>query len=252
MSMAGQLRVLADPAALAAEAAGLIAAEAAAAIADRGRFTLALSGGTTPRATYERLAAAPFCTAIDWARVQIFYGDERCVPPDDPRSNHAMARAALLDHVPLPAANIHRMRGEDPPEQAAIAYTAALQACFGGDPDTGPPAEGFDLVLLGLGGNGHTASLFPGLPAVTERRRWVMAQYVEVAGMWRLTLTPVVLNAARRVVFLVAGRDKAAVLRRVLCGPPEPLVLPAQAISPASGGLLWLADRAAAAQMSLP
>jgi 6-phosphogluconolactonase len=156
---------------------------AAESIAERGRFTLALSGGDTPRSVYACLATPDYSDRIDWSRVLVFFGDERCVPPEDPRSNYHMARSALFDHVPLPAANIHRIRGEDEPDQAAAAYAAELQDTFGGDAVAGgPPPDGFDLILLGLGSNGHTASLFPGLVVVTESVHWVMAQYVEVAS----------------------------------------------------------------------
>ena len=221
-----------------AGAADFIAALAAEAIAARGRFTIALSGGNTPKPVYQRLASA----ALDWTRVHVFFGDERCVPPDDPRSNYHMARAALLDHVAIPAENVHRMRGEDPPEAAAEAYAADLRTALGED-------GRLDLVLLGLGHDGHTASLFPGLAAVTETRRTVMACYVEFVGMWRLTLTPPTINAARRVAFLVAGADKAEVLHRVLQGPRQPVVLPAQAIRPTEQPALWLIDAAAAAKL---
>jgi 6-phosphogluconolactonase len=220
------------------------------ALAERGRFTFAFSGGNTPRPVYARLASAVYRDRIDWSRVQVFFGDERCVPPDDPRSNYYMARTVLCDHVPIPAANVHRIHGEDPPEQAAAEYAAELERTFGGDAKTGgPPPDGFDLVLLGMGDNGHTASLFPGLAAVTESIHWVMAQYVEVVGMWRLTLTPVILNAANHVAFLVAGADKAEMLSKVLEGPYQPVVLPAQIITPTHGELHWLVDAAAAAHL---
>jgi 6-phosphogluconolactonase len=182
--------------------------------------------------------------------VQVFFGDERGVPPDDPRSNYHMVRTALLERVPLPAANIHRIRGEEDPERAAADYAATLQRTFGGDAAAGgPPPEGFDLILLGMGDNGHTASLFPGLAAVTERRRWVMALYVEVAGLWRITLTPVIINAARKTAFLVAGAPKAEMLHRVLEGPYQPVVLPSQIVKPTSGELHWLVDAPAAARL---
>jgi 6-phosphogluconolactonase len=231
-------------------AADLIIASGAKAVAARGRFTLALCGGGTPRPVYARLASAGCRDRIDWSKVQIFFGDERCVPPDDPQSNYRMARAALLEHVPLEPGSIHRMRGEDVPEKAAADYTDALQRTFGGDAATGgPPPEGFDLILLGMGDNGHTASLFPGLAAVTETARWVMAQYVEAAGMWRVTLTPVIINAARQVVFLVSGAEKADMLQRVLEGPCQPVVLPSQIIKPTRGELHWLLDAPAAANL---
>jgi len=220
------------------------------AIAERGRFTFAFSGGNTPRPVYERLASAGYIDRIDWSKVQIFFGDERCVPPDDPRSNYHMARTTLCDHVPIPPANVHRIHGEDPPEQAAEEYAEELGRTFSDNARKGgSPASGFDLVLLGMGDNGHTASIFPGLAAVTESVHWVMAQYVEVVGMWRVTLTPVILNAAQHVAFLVAGADKAEMLSKVLEGPYQPVVLPAQIIKPTHGELHWLVDAAAAAQL---
>ena len=228
----------ADFASLVSGAADTIAASAAESIAERGRFTLALSGGNTPRPVYQRLATA----AIDWSRVHLFFGDERCVSPRDARSNYHMAKLALLDRVPIPQGHVLRMRGEDPPEAAAEAYAVELRRSLGDD-------GRLDLVLLGLGHDGHTASLFPGLGAVTETRRTVMASYVEFVGMWRLSLTPVAINAARRVVFVVTGDDKAEILYRVLQGPRQPVVLPAQAIRPAERPAIWLVDRAAAARL---
>jgi 6-phosphogluconolactonase len=192
---------------LVAGAADLIAAHAADAVADQGRFSIALSGGNTPRPVYERLAKA----GLDWTRVHLFFGDERCVPPEDSRSNYHMAKAALIDRIPIPPANVHRMRGEDIPEAAAEAYADELVGALG-------PDGRLDLVLLGLGDNGHTASLFPGLAAVAETKRTVLAAYVEVVGMWRLTLTPPPINAAGRVVFLAAGDGLAEILHRVLYG----------------------------------
>jgi 6-phosphogluconolactonase len=224
---------------------------AGAAVRANGRFVVALSGGSTPERLYALLAAAPYAGRVDWPRVHVFWGDERCVPPDDRASNYRMARAALLDRVPVPEENVHRMRGEDDPVAAAAAYEQELRKVFV-TPD-GPPAcsagRRFDLVLLGMGDNGHTASLFPGTPAVHETEHWVMAQYVEAVSMWRLTLTPVVINAGAEVMFLVSGANKAAMLRRVLKGPYEPTALPAQAIAPHHGRLRWLVDASAAADL---
>lgn len=230
--------VYADLSTLIAGAADFVAERAAEAIAARGSFNIALSGGNTPRPVYQRLAAA----AVDWARVHVFFGDERCVPPDDAESNYRMARTALIDHVAIPAENVHRMRGEDPPEAAAEAYAIELREALG-------KGGRLDLVLLGLGPDGHTASLFPGLAAVTETERAAMAAYVEFVGMWRLTLTPPTINAARRVAFLVSGDDKAEILHRVLQGPSQPVVLPAQCIRPSERPPLWLIDAAAAAKL---
>ena len=229
-----------DPDALVAAATDTIAAAAVEAIAERSRFSIALSGGGTPRPVYERLASAK----LDWSKVEVFFGDERCVRPDDPQSNYRMARETLLSHVPIPPENILRMHGEDPPDAAADLYAVEMAERLG-------PEGRIDLNLLGLGDNGHTASLFPGLAVVTERERWVMAAYVEVVGMWRITMTPPVINASRRVVFLVSGAKKAEIVARVLQGPPNPIVLPAQVIRPALAPALWLMDAPAAAKLTL-
>ncbi|MHB9024218.1 MAG: 6-phosphogluconolactonase [Armatimonadota bacterium] len=230
-----------DAEALAEGAASLIAFSAAEAIAARGRFTLVLSGGQTPRATYARLASEPWATRIDWPRVHVFWGDERCVPPDHPESNYRMAREALLDYVPIPAQNIHRILGELPPDDAARDYEQILRRFFG-------VAPRFDLVLLGMGDDGHTASLFPHSPVLLEQVHWAAAQHIELRG-WRITLTPVALNAAAQIAFLVSGAGKAERLNQVLHGPHQPEEQPAQLINPAQGELRWLADAAAAARL---
>jgi 6-phosphogluconolactonase len=214
----------------------------------RGRCLVALSGGSTPRPLYELLATAPYATRIDWSRMHLFWGDERCVPPDHPDSNYRMTREALIDHVPLPPENVHRIRGEDQPEQAAAAYERLLREFFGAG-DT--PARTFDLVLLGMGRDGHTASIFPGTAATTETRRWAMAVHVErPRDMWRVTLTTVVLNAAADVTFLVAGADKAPRLREVLQAGAERPVLPVQLVKPHRGALHWMVDAAAGAELA--
>ena len=229
-------------------AAERVVNRAAAAIGASGRFSIALSGGSTPKGLYELLATPRYARRIDWSHVHVFWGDERCVPPDDPASNYRMTREALLDHVPVVPSNVHRIRGDDPPAAAAAAYEEELRRVFS-TPD-GPPRETpgacFDLILLGMGDNGHTASLFPGLTAVRESKRWVVAEYVPEVSMWRVTLTPPVINAAADVVFLVSGPGKAPMLHRVLEGPHKPDPLPAQAIEP-RGGATWLVDVAAAA-----
>ena len=236
-----QLTVFADADALAEGAAVLIADLARAAVAARGCFTLALAGGSTPRRLHTRLASPAIADRIPWDKVQVFFGDERCVPPDDARSNYRMARETLLDRVPLPAANVHRIAGEDDPAAAARAYEQDLRRTIGG---AGLPA--FDLICLGLGEDGHTASLFPGTEVLHETTRWVAAPYVPGLEAWRVTMTPVLLNAAREVVFLVAGSAKATVLKRVLDGPHRPDLLPAQLVRPARGRVRWLVDAAAA------
>jgi len=215
------------------------------------RFAVALSGGSTPAGLYALLATGAYARRVDWLRVHVFWGDERCVPPNDPASNYRLARESLLDHVPVPAANLHRIRGEDDPAAAAAEYEWELRQAFA-TPDGPPgsaPGSRFDLVLLGLGDNGHTASLFPGMAAVHERGRWVVAQQVAAVPKWRVTLTPVVINAAGEVVFLVSGREKAATLGRVLDGPYQPDSLPAQVVAPRNGRVRWLVDAAAAADL---
>ena len=231
-----ELRVHPD---LARAAAEHFVTLATAAIAARGQFVVALSGGSTPRATYTLLASDELAARVDWPRVRVLWGDERCVPPDHPESNYRMAREVLLDKIPIPAENVHHIRGELPPDQAAMAYQAELEAVLG----TGGR---FDLILLGMGEDGHAASLFPGTAALHEQTRWVVAHYVDKLSAWRVTLTPVAINAAAHVTFLVSGAGKAERLREVLDGPHQPDVLPAQIIRPTDGRLLWLADAAAA------
>jgi len=233
-------------------AAAFIAELATESIAARGRFTLALAGGGTPRPIYARLAAADHVDAIvdaivdriDWRKVHVFFSDERCVPPDDAASNYRMAREGLLDHVPLPPGNVHRMRGEQDPALAALAYEQDLHRLF-----RTSELPAFDLICLGMGDDGHTASLFPGTAALRERERWVVAHYVEAMLAWRLTFTAALINAARHVVFLVEGAGKSETLWRVLAGPYQPNVLPAQLIQPISGQVHWLVDAAAAARI---
>jgi 6-phosphogluconolactonase len=209
---------------------------AAKAISATGRFTLALAGGSTPRAAYALLASDPFAGRVEWERVHVLWGDERCVPPDDPRSNYRMAKEALLDRVPIPSHQIHRIRGEDDPEKAAAEYEGELRVLLEG---------GLDLALLGMGEDGHTASLFPGQAAVRETERWVVAVLSPDATMWRITLTPGLLSQARNVTFVVSGAGKAQRLWQVLEGPFTPDLLPAQAIRPTEGRLTWMVDQAA-------
>jgi 6-phosphogluconolactonase len=244
-----RVRIFEDPRALAQAAAGEFRARAEAAIARAGRFTVALSGGTTPRLLFDELATEPY-RSLGWERVHVFWADERAVPPDHPASNFGAADRALLVPVGVPAANVHRMRGEDAePERAARDYEGTLRAFFG---VSGGQAPRLDLVLLGMGPDGHTASLFPGSPALRERGRLVVAPRVERLGAWRITLTLPVLDAARCVIFSVAGADKAPTLARVLEGPRDPDALPAQAVAPQEGELVWLVDAAAAALLHRP
>ncbi len=237
------IEVYPDLESLSRAAAAFIVAQARQAVAARGRFSLALSGGGTPRRAYELLAAPPLAEQAPWDRVHIFWGDERCVPLDNPLSNARMARAAWLDQVPIPKNQIHPLDCALDPAAAARAYEAELREFFGGQPPR------LDLVLLGLGDNGHTASLFPGAPVLEEQARWAAAVYVSDQNLHRVTLTAPLLNQARQVAFLVSGSVKAAVVNEVLHGPYEPRRLPAQLIQPADGDLRWFLDLAAAAAL---
>lgn len=238
-----EVKTYPDAERLARAAAEHFVTQAAEAIAARGQFTVALAGGSTPRATYALLAAEE----VDWPSVHVFWGDERCVPPDHPDSNYRLAREALLDHVPLTTGNVHRIRGEISPEEAAADYERTLRSFFARRPE-GPTAR-FDLILLGMGEDGHTASLFPGTAALHEQTRWVVAHYVDKLRAWRVTLTPVVINAAAQVTFIVAGAGKAERLREVLTGPYRPDALLAQVVRPTDGCLLWLTDEAVVAHL---
>lgn len=215
----------------------------------QGYFSIALSGGSTPKAVYELLTDKAFSRYVDWEHTHIFWGDERCVPPDHTESNYRMARLALLDNVSLPVTNIHRMKGEIDPAQAAADYEQMLRQFFARRRDG---AVRFDLVLLGMGEDGHTASLFPETAALEETERLVVENYVEKLEAWRLTLTATTINAADHVTFLISGKSKAETLKQVLEGPAQPYELPAQLIQPASGNLLWLLDEPAAAKLSKP
>jgi 6-phosphogluconolactonase len=237
------IRVFPDPQALAEAAARQVVEHAQMAIDARGLATIALSGGSTPRELHLKLSSPPLVDQLDWSNVHVFFGDERCVPPDDERSNYRMAEETLLSRVPIPRDQIHRMCGELPPRQAAEEYERELRDFFKQDPPR------LDIILLGMGDNGHTASLFPGLQAVHEQQRWVVAEYVAEVGMWRVTLTPVIINLAREVIFLVAGAAKADMLRQVLEGPYAPDERPAQVVKPSPGEVVWMIDAAAASAL---
>jgi 6-phosphogluconolactonase len=239
---ASDVRVFDDPEQVARAAAEKFVELAAEAVAEKGSFSVALAGGTTPRRVYELLAGEDLRGRVEWEKVHVFFGDERCVPPDHPDSNYRMANEALLSRVPLPAANVHRMKGRGDAAANASLYEDELRGHFD---DTAWPR--FDLVMLGMGDDGHTASLFPGTAALGERRAWVTANWVEKFGAWRITLTAPAINAARHVLFLVTGAGKAERLREVLCGGRDPERLPSQLIRPEDGTLEWYSDRAASA-----
>lgn len=242
------VRRFVNPDAVCAYAATLFELCAADAQHSGARFRVALSGGSTPRGLFEKLAAPPHRDRIDWSIVDFCWGDERAVAPDDSSSNYRMAREALLDALPVTEGQVHRMTGEAADLQsAARSYQQELAALFGTSAVAAPPA--FDLVLLGLGDDGHTASLFPHTAALTETEQWVVANPVPKLDAVRLTLTPVILNRARRIAFIVVGARKAAALAAVVEGPRNAEHLPAQLIRPHPGELLWLVDEAAAVEL---
>jgi len=237
------IRVFQDPEALSQAAAAIFAETANQAIAERGEFRVALSGGKTPERMYALLAQSPHRELIDWHRLHAFWGDERCVPPEDLHSNYRQIRDILLSHVPVPLENIHRVRTELDPGPAAEDYARVLRR------NADPPLEWprFDLVLLGLGEDGHTASLFPGSPMQTTRATLAVALQGEGRQSWRVTMTPAVFNSGRRVVFLVLGAGKSRIVASVLHGETKPDKLPAQRIQPEAGELIWMLDAGAAA-----
>lgn len=226
-------------------AAEMFAELATRASASQGRFSVALSGGHTPRRLYEILAGAPYHDQICWEDVYIFWGDERCLPADDPRSNSQMARQTLLNHVPIPASHIHPILGDLPAALAATHYEAELRDFF----RVPPPA--FDLILLGLGENAHTASLFPHTAVLGESERWVSDVYVAEQSMYRVTITTPLINQAREVIFLVSGAEKASALQSVLEGAYQPHEYPAQLIHPNGAHPTWLVDKAAAHKLTV-
>jgi 6-phosphogluconolactonase len=235
---------------LAAVAQQVITAAAAVSIGRRGFFRIALAGGSTPRAAYQALAGGEH---LNWSRWQVFWSDERCVPPTSPDSNYRMAKEALLD--PLARRGeaprmVFRLAGDGDPDAAAAAYDRAIQETVPPNPQSGAGSlPRFDLILLGMGADGHTASLFPHTPALAETGRLVVANPVPQLDTTRLTFTFPLINAARRVLVLVSGADKAAALREVLHGSPDPQRLPSQSLHPVDGTVTWLVDQAAHSQL---
>ncbi len=240
--MSRRFVVLAAPQAVAEAAADRIVAAAHNAIRRRGIFRIALSGGATPRAVYALLATPRRMVSVDWSRVEFFWGDERCVPPRHPESNYGVARQLLLDRLPgVRRGAIHRMPADAPDrDAAAIEYQAEIARSFGLGPDA-PRPPAIDLVWLGMGRDGHTASLFPGSTALRERRHWVVASWAPEPAAWRMTLTLPILNAARSVLFVVTGADKAGPLRSIRSGSQD---LPAALIRART--TVWLVDAGAA------
>lgn len=242
--MGPDVRVFPDEDRLGREVARAIVGRMNETLAPAARRSLCLAGGQTPRTLY-RVLATEYRDEIPWPWLHLFWGDERYVPPDDAHSNYRLVRESLLDHVPIPRENVHPMPTDlHDPEKAAAAYEQTLRGRF---PTSWPR---FDLVLLGMGPDGHTASLFPGSPALAEQNRWVATARASVEPRLRLTLTLPVLNRASLVFFLVTGAEKADVLRRVLAGPSEPSLYPAAAVRPEDGRVVWWVDEQAA--KSLP
>jgi 6-phosphogluconolactonase len=245
MSGKPDIRIFEDPESLFRGAADEFASRATSAVRSTGRFTVALSGGSTPRSLYSLLASN---SSLPWDKIYFFFGDERHVPPDNPESNYRMARESILSKVPIPAENVFRVPAENPDaSKVAEAYEQTLRKFFN-------PALGgfprFDMILLGMGPDGHTASLFPGTAALQEKSRWVVSNWVEKFKTNRFTLTLPVLNNAAVVIFLVSGQDKAGMLKEVLEGNRLGELFPSKLIKPSNGELIWMVDRAAAAQLS--
>ncbi|HRC22620.1 MAG: 6-phosphogluconolactonase [Nitrospira sp.] len=248
MSQAPAIHTFTDAQELTRAAAGLFLEVGKQAIAERNRFLVALSGGSTPKALYSILANDKYAQQLNWSKVHFLFGDERSVPPTHADSNFAMANAILFSPLHIPSAQIHRMRGEDPPETAAAQYETTLRHLTTAVPGQWPR---LDLVLLGMGDDGHTASLFPGTASLTEQTRWVVPSTSPQGTRARVTLTLGVINHASVILFLVAGRNKAAVVRRVLeQRPGDPGPYPAALIRPETGRLLWYLDRAAASELT--
>lgn len=250
MTVAAEVRIFQDPEELAREAAEFCIWLAGQSIAGTGRFRVALSGGSTPRTLYAMLASPPLATQVDWAHVEFYFGDERCVSPDHPESNYRTANAALFQPLHISPENVFRMAGDAPdPNEAARGYEALLRRQFG-VPAPGWPC--FDLVLLGLGDDAHTASLFPGTKALEESARLVVPNQASRGVRERITFTAPLINAAKVILLLVCGADKASAVHAVLEGAkPETKRYPAQLIRPSQGRLIWFLDRAAASGLTV-
>ena len=242
-----ELHIYKDNDELSVEVAKWMTDYIAATLKKKDRFTLVLSGGGTPQKLNMLLAASPYKEKIDWARLHIFWGDERFVPFTDERNNAKMAFDTLLDHVPVPASQIHRMKTENIiPEVAAGEYEAILHSYF---PPTVPASTTFDLVLLGMGDDGHTLSLFPGTHIMHVEDKWATSLFLKQQDMFRVTLTAPIVNRAACVAFLVTGASKAVALQQVIEGDFQPDIYPSQVIKPTDGELHWFVDKAAAANL---
>jgi 6-phosphogluconolactonase len=239
-----RVEVLSDLEALSHRAASIFVSTSRNSIATKKRFAVAISGGSTPRRLYALLGSEVYRDQVDWQRVHFFWADERCVPKEDEASNFRIAFDTLLSKVALPDKNIHRIKGEEAPDQAAMDYEEEIRRFFGG---SGWP--GFDLILLGVGEEGHTASLFPGSKSLEETARLAVPVYLEKPGKNRITLSLPVLNHANQILFLVAGLSKADVLSEILGEKEKRKLLPAGLINPLRGSMIWLIDREAAGKL---
>jgi len=247
MTAPRDIRIFPNPQALFEAAAQDFVEQGRASVRGQGRFTVALSGGSTPRGLFQVLSSKDH-GLLPWDRMFFFWGDERHVPPDHPDSNYRMTHETLLSKVPVPAANIFRVPAEDADaNEAAASYEKTLHEFFRLKPGQLPQ---FDLILLGMGPDGHTASLFPESKGLQERKRLVIANWVEKFSTFRITFTVPVLNAGRVVEFLVAGADKAPALHEVLEGNARAELYPAKLVHPADGRLVWMLDQAAAASLT--
>jgi 6-phosphogluconolactonase len=244
-----QVHVYKDAEVLSNAAAKWIAETIVETLRHKDRFTIALSGGSTPQRLHKLLAAAPYKEQIDWSKMHIFWGDERAVPFEDSRNNAKMAYDTLLNYVQIPASQIHVMRTDISAEESAVEYEKILHQYFNSVPGgpTDPLPNSFDLVLLGMGDDGHTLSLFPGLPVVHEEKLWATSFWLPAQDMSRITLTKTITNKASHIAFLTTGSGKAHALKEVLEGAYNPDLYPSQEIKPVAGELYWFVDEAAAA-----
>ena len=241
--MIGKLEIVSDEPALARAAAERFLSAGRAAIAAHGSFAIALAGGSTPKAMFVLLSAEPMRGQLQWNLVRFYFGDERCVPPDHADSNYGMARKNLFEPLHIPDSNVYRIHGEDPPQEAAGEYEGVLRKTLGDVPV-------FDMIMLGMGPEGHTASLFPGTFEQFDPKRFVVTTFIQKLNAHRVTVTPRTINAARAILLVTGGEAKAEALAEVLAGVRNPELYPAQILNPEHGTLTWLVDRAAAKGLS--
>jgi len=248
-----ELHVFKDAEELSNAVARWIADRISETLSKKDRFTIALSGGSTPQRLHKILAASPYKEQIDWSKLHIFWGDERAVPFEDSRNNAKMAYDTLLNFVPVPASQVHVMRTDIPADQSALEYEAILHQYFSLPTDNSLlTTHSFDLVLLGMGDDGHTLSLFPGTEVVHEEKAWVLAFFLKAQDMQRITLTKTIVNRSSAVAFLTTGAGKAHALKEVLQGAYNPDLYPSQEIKLPAGELHWFVDEAAAANLTTP